>query len=258
MFESPDARALYEQVQASSKLMRNHRVFGLIQNLQDLRNFMSWHVFAVWDFMSLVKRLQIEFTCTTLPWIAPKNFATARLINEIVLGEESDLGPDGTHQSHFDLYLKAMDEVGADTSTIRKFVEMVTARVSVDDALRQAEVEPAIQKFVKATIQIATRGSVEDVLGNFVFGREDAIPEMFQSLLQTWRIDQSTAPTFVFYLQRHIALDGEEHGPAAMQMISDRVGTDTARIKTLLLAAQDAIQARIELWDAMARRFEQS
>lgn len=256
IFEAPEFRILNERVKISSNLMRNHRVFGLIRNIEDLREFMSWHVFAVWDFMSLVKRLQIEFTCTTLPWIAPKNFATARLINEIVLAEESDIGPDGTNRSHFDLYLQAMEEVGADTTRIRKFVELITAQLPVDEALHRAEIAPAIQKFVNATIQVATKGSVEEVLGNFVFGREDAIPEMFQSLLQAWHIDQSTAPTFVFYLQRHISLDADEHGPAAMQMIFDKVGTDTAQINSLLIAAQDAIQSRIDLWDEMAIHLE--
>jgi hypothetical protein len=86
---------------------------------------MQIHVFAVWDFMSLVKRLQSELTCNSLPWMPPVRSRIARFANEVVLGEESDLGPDGKPVSHFELYLRAMDEVGADRTLVRGFMAQI-------------------------------------------------------------------------------------------------------------------------------------
>ena len=81
----------------------NHPIYAEVDSLSRLREFMEMHVFAVWDFMSLVKRLQSQLTCNSLPWIPPVSARIARFTNEVVLGEESDLGPDEKPISHFEL-----------------------------------------------------------------------------------------------------------------------------------------------------------
>jgi hypothetical protein len=55
---------------------------------------------AVWDYMSLVKRLQSELTSNSLPWLPPKSARIARFTNEVVLGEETDLSPDGKNRTY--------------------------------------------------------------------------------------------------------------------------------------------------------------
>lgn len=71
---------------------------------------MTDHIYAVWDFMSLLKALQRHLTCVDVPWVQVGGSQARRLVNSIVLDEESDLetGP----VSHYELYLSAMEEIG--------------------------------------------------------------------------------------------------------------------------------------------------
>ena len=98
-----------------------HPVYAEVASVTDLRRFMEDHIFAVWDFMSLVKRLQRDLTCTKVPWFPADNARAARLINDIVIGEETDVDPDGSYVSHLDLYLRAMAHVGPSTRQFDKF-----------------------------------------------------------------------------------------------------------------------------------------
>ncbi len=248
---------LFEQLSKQQQSLHQHRVFQLLQDPRDLQVFMSWHVFAVWDFMTLVKRLQRELTVVELPWTPPMSAQAARLINDIVLGEESDLAPDGSALSHYELYLQAMQEVGADSSAIQQFVQQLLAGTSPAQALDNPGIPQALSQFVGHTLDVAMHGSLPEVLGNFFFGREDVIPRMFQSLLDQWQLTESEAPVFVYYLQRHIELDSDEHGPAARHLIEDICGDDPQALQQLAQAAESAIDARRLLWDAVANSIQQ-
>jgi hypothetical protein len=228
-----------------------HPVFSSLKTLPDLRRFMELHVFAVWDFMSLLKRLQRDFTTFELPWLPPKNCVVARLVNDIVLGEESDDAPDGTHMSHYDLYVGAMREIGADTTKIETFLASLRSGMAFDRALDAAAAPPVVSRFVTATLKTALHGKSHEVLGSFFYGRENVIPAMFTALLDGWKIDHRTAPMFVFYLNRHIQLDSERHGPAAEAIIEELYGDDEKKLTELHRAAQSAVHQRRIFWDGV-------
>lgn len=245
---------IYSKVESIQSVLEQHPVFSAISDRQSLQTFMHWHVFAVWDFMSLVKRLQRELTCTELPWLPPKFPAAARLINDIVLGEECDVYPQGGHMSHFELYLQAMHEIGAETKAIDSFIAALRAGTPVSTALAQLDIAEEIKDFVKATLDTAMHGSIHHVLGSFFFGRENVIPGMFQRLLDSWHVDEQDAPMFVYYLKRHIELDGDSHGPAAQRMIEEICGDDDAALQNLAEAARMAVASRQRLWDGLLAR----
>jgi hypothetical protein len=201
-----------------------HPIYSEVNSIEHLREFMQIHVFAVWDFMSLVKRLQKEVTGQGLPWLPPPSARVARFANEVVLGEETNLAPDGEPMSHFELYLRAMDEVGADTSVIRTFIERVVEGERWDSALKRINVVTSIDDFVNETLRCANDGSVVEVASYFLFGREDVIPDMFKSLLKLWGNGSAEVPHFAYYLERHIELDGESHGPWAQEMLMTLAG----------------------------------
>ncbi len=229
----------------------NHPLYAEVDSLSRLREFMQIHVFAVWDFMSLVKRLQRELTSTSLPWMPPVRSRIARFANEVVLGEESDLGPDGKPISHFELYLRAMDEIGADTTLVRGFMSQIDLGAQWEDVLEEMNVPPGVADFVNETLGCAIHGSLVEVASFFFFGREDVIPEMFERLLKSWGDAKAEVPHFAYYLQRHIELDGDSHGPWAREMLTALAGQSESNWKEATSAAERAITSRIKLWDSV-------
>ena len=230
----------------------DHPVYAEVASVEDLRRFMEDHVFAVWDFMSLLKRLQRDLTCTNVPWFPADNARAARLINDIVIGEETDVDPDGSYVSHLDLYLRAMADIGASTLQFDRFRSLVLVGVPVEVALTRIGVPPHVQAFVAHTMALANSGSTEEVLAAFFYGREDIIPEMFRRLLDTLygaKHDNDRLRHFIYYIDRHIELDGDSHGPMGRELLEGLVADSPQRDERALRAACNSIKARIELWN---------
>ncbi len=229
----------------------SHELYQSVNSIQALRVFMEAHVFAVWDFMSLAKRLQISLTCTTLPWFPPLNADAARFINEIILNEESDLAPDGSPQSHLEMYREAMQEIGASTHIFDHYCLLLKQGSTVADALKCAGAPQYVVDFVNTTMATALRGSIAEVASYFLYGREDPIPEMFKTLLQCWGLQNTRLPKLRWYLERHIQLDGDEHGPAARKLLQQVTAGDAEKLRNAHRAAQLAIRSRIGLWNGV-------
>jgi hypothetical protein len=231
-----------------------HPLYASIRTSGHLRLFMQSHVFAVWDFMSLLKSLQSQLTCVSLPWVPTTFPESRRFINEIVLGEESDTYQ-GRAMSHFELYLEAMQQCGADTSAIRSLLDTIASRHFNANAI---DAPPAAQRFVAATFRVIHHGSLAAQAAAFTFGREDVIPDLFRTLVRDLNTQQHGAlDTFVWYLERHIEVDGEDHGPLSLRMVADLCGSDEALWNEATEAAVAALQARIALWDGILEQIEQ-
>ena len=239
----------------------DHPVYAEVASVADLRRFMEDHVFAVWDFMSLLKRLQQDLTCTRVPWFPADNARAARLINDIVIGEETDVGPDGFYVSHLDLYLRAMRDIGASTCQFEKFRSLALVGVPVEVALARTGAPHHVQAFVTHTMALASSGSTEEVLAAFFYGRENVIPEMFQKLLDTLygaKHHDDRLRHFIYYIDRHIELDGDSHGPMGRELLEDLVADSPHRGERALQAACSSIKARIELWNGTLSKLRYS
>ena len=221
--------------------------------------FMEHHVFAVWDFMSLLKALQVRLTCAVVPWLPQGNAEVRRLVNEIVLGEESDALPDGGASSHFEIYLQAMREAGASTAQVEHFIRTVESGQTVDGALEDAGVPPAVGAFVRHTFAVIGRGRTHEIAAAFTYGREDLIPDMFTRLVhELERQFPGKRATLRYYLDRHIELDGDQHGEMGRRMVSLLCEGDADREDEATQAAVAALQSRIQLWDGIASAVKNS
>ena len=229
--------------------LASHPLYPSIRTVDDLRVFMESHVYAVWDFMSLLKSLQRSLTCVDVPWVPTRFPASRRFINEIVLGEESD-EYQGRPVSHFEVYLEAMERAGASTAAVRAMVQRVASSPRAEVELSAAP--EAARRFVETTFRVIRTGSLAAQAAAFTFGREDAIPGMFRSLVRDLNREMDgDLGQFVWYLERHIEVDGDEHGPLSLRMVADLCGEDAALWEEAAVAAEEAIGARLALWDGI-------
>jgi hypothetical protein len=230
----------------------NHPVYNAINSLEDLRIFMEHHIYAVWDFMSLLKALQINLTCTQVPWVPVGSAGTRYLINEIVAGEESDVDETGERMSHYEMYLNAMAQCNASTIAFNRFVAVLQDAKSLDHAFDAAQTPDAVRDFVNYTFDTINSRKAHRQAAAFTYGREDLIPDMFHEIVKdlNHKFPQQVAK-FNYYLERHIEVDGGHHSHLATKMTTELCGDDEQKWQEATEASVAALQKRISLWDGI-------
>ncbi|MDC1024979.1 DUF3050 domain-containing protein [Flavobacteriales bacterium] len=221
----------------------NHALYKKLNSVEDIAVMMEYHVYAVWDFMSLLKALQSLLTCTTSPWKPVGDGKIRQLVNSIVLEEESDVDKENNPLSHYEMYIGAMKQCGANTSAIESFVSNVSSTniPSVNDG---------VDAFLKTTFDVIESNATHKIASAFTFGREDLIPDMFTAIVNEYNTENNL-DKFVYYLERHIELDGGEHGPLALELISNLCGDDEDKWKEVEETAIACLVARKKLWDSI-------
>ncbi|MGA0556826.1 DUF3050 domain-containing protein [Larkinella sp. VNQ87] len=233
----------------------HHPVYTQMHDLDDLKVFMHFHSYAVWDFMSLLKTLQNKLTCTNVPWFPTGSADTRFLINEIVTGEESDVDPNGNRKSHFELYQEAMRQCGADTASLETFTATLQQTGKLDAAFQAAQTPIEARDFVDFTFRVIATDKPHVQSAVFTFGREDLIPGMFFAIINDihHRFPE-TVSIFKYYLERHIEVDGDHHSHLALQMTANLCGDNNDLWQEAERATIDALRKRIRLWDGVARQ----
>ena len=234
--------------------LRNHSLYEAIQDQNNLKVFMQHHVYAVWDFMSLIKALQRHLAPNNIPWTQPKNARFANFINTLVLEEESDLALtdaiDSTHASHFQSYCQAMHEVGADTKPIFEFTKCVHEQ-GLNDALKLPSVPKSASQFMHFTFSVIDHNEVHMLAAAIAYGREILVPQLYRSIQQQLPNCATHTHALHAYLQRHIELDEQEHGPLAMQMVQELCGDSRKKQAQAIDVAEQALTTRIKFWNGI-------
>ncbi|WP_370942336.1 DUF3050 domain-containing protein [Amycolatopsis sp. cg5] len=252
----PGVGRIRTEISAARTAVTAHPIYRRISSPAEVAVFMSHHVFAVWDFMSLLKSLQRDLTCVQVPWLPSGHPLSRRLINDIVLIEESD-DFNGGFTSHFELYRAAMTQAGADAGPLDEFLRLLGSGHTVPDALLAAGVPTTAADFVRSTWALATEEPVHCRAAAFAFGREDLIPEMFDQVLGPG-VTAGPLALFADYLARHIEVDGEMHTPMAMQMVADLCGADDALWHECAITVTRTLSARAGLWDGIVAELDRA
>lgn len=247
---NPAIEQLKSAVEPARRQVIDHAIYRNLDSLDAVVTFMEHHVFAVWDFMSLLKVLQRQLTCVQTPWVPTGPATSRRLINDIVMAEESDELGNG-FISHFELYISGMTQATADTTAINTFIDLLRGGGAVATSLKEAGAPDPAGEFVSTTWEFIDRAPVHCQAAAFAFGREDLIPEMFDKITVLNRELDDRLSTFVDYLRRHIQVDSEEHTPMAMQMLTDLCGDDRKKWLECEATVNAAMAARVRLWDGI-------
>jgi hypothetical protein len=245
-------KKLQQAIEPLRQQIINHKVYDLINSIEDLGVFMDHHIYAVWDFMSLLKALQQNLTCTSVPWFPIGSANTRYLINEIVTGEESDVDGDGNRSSHYEMYLNAMQQCGAGATDFLNFIAELKNSGDMDTAFDIAGTPDSVQEFVTNTFDVINSGKSYLQAAVFTFGREDLIPNMFHSIVND--LDNKfpgEVSKFKYYLDRHIEVDGGHHSHLALEMTTELCGNDQQKWEEITNASITALQKRIGLWDGV-------
>lgn len=248
-----NTQTINHSIQPYKDQLLQHSLYNTIKTVDDLNCFLENHVFAVWDFMSLLKALQNKLTCTSTPWLPVGNPEIRYLINEIVVAEETDVDQNGNRKSHFELYLEAMKASGANTNPIENFLEDVEATKNIFVSIKQSNLHPNLKEFLDLTFRVIEEGDSHQIAAAFTFGREDLIPAMFTAILNEFQknFPDKDLSKLIYYFERHIEIDADEHGPMAMKMIEELCENDEKKWQEVEDVSILALQKRIGLWNAI-------
>ena len=231
-----------------------HSLPQAITSIGDLRLFMEHHVFAVWDFMLLLKTLQQHLAPSGVPWVPPTNPEIAGLVNSLVAEEECDLLPENLggplHLSHFAIYRRAMVEIDANTAVIDAVLQQASCGDLVG-AVRHGGIPSPSARFLRTTQALIASGEVHGLAAAFAYGRELLVPDLFRGMFDRLTVLELPCPTLRWYLERHIALDGDSHGPLAETMALTLAGSDPAAHQTVHAVRSQVRSDRAAFWDAI-------
>jgi len=229
-----------------------HKLFHKNLETKHIRYFMESHIFAVWGFMSILKSLQFSLSRNSLPWVPTENTKNGltSFINEIVLSEESDYIEGIGYVSHFEIYLEAMKEIGADSSKILQLIDCINREGSAYDCINNLDILDEVKYFIKFDLDTALSGDLPKIVGSFTLGREKVIPNMFEHIVQSVA-DGNATNKFTTYLNRHIDIDGDRHGPLSSKLL-DKLCTSDENLEDAYQAGIDSLNLRLKVWDKIS------
>ncbi len=225
-----------------------HPLFAHKLEPKQVCKFMESHIFAVWGFMSILKSLQKKIAPNYLPWIPNENTKNGLInfVNEIVLCEESDYIEGIGFVSHFEIYLMAMEQMGAKSDHLHKLITRIIDNGYDEKYLDDADTSDEVKNFLKYDLEVSFNGTLPEIIGVFTLGREKVIPNMFSYILTAIE-DRSSTNHLITYLQRHIDIDGDRHGPLSMKLLD--VYCDNAQLSLAYTSAIKSLELRLSVWD---------
>lgn len=243
---------LIQALQIDREILLDHPLYTELDSLSDFQQFIEYHVFEAWDFMSFLKALQVSLKEMNLHWIPSEDPIIARWIKEIALAKESEKDGERGYCGHFELYLMAMEMAGVSTQRIELLLEKLKSGEDFLNVVTDMGLPAFVRTFIKINFEIVSKGKPHEIAASFTLGRMGLIPELFRKMVDEGvKNHPEKLGKLAFYFDRNIHLDEQEHGPLACIMMNHLIENDPQKLVESEKAARETLQARKVLWDGI-------
>lgn len=236
--------------------INHHKVFSALTSIERFRRFTEMHVYATWDFMCLLKALHRKLNGgSELLWLPPVRSYGEWLINPRLAIEENDITPKGNHLlSHFELYLQAMQECGANTRGINAFIQYVKRDPPLSLLLAQNYLSETTRRYLAGTFDMIITKDSHILAACFAFAHEHIAENMFTHILQhlmPMAAVHDSLASFIYYFQRQIDLTGVLQGPQAETLLAILCGEDEVKWEDATDAAVFSLKSQLQFLDGI-------
>ena len=143
-----------------------------------------------------------------------------------------------------------MVEIDANTAVIDAVLQQASCG-DLAGAVRHGGIPAPSARFLRTTQALIASGEVHGLAAAFAYGRELLVPDLFRGLLDRLTVLELPCPTLRWYLERHITLDGNSHGPLAETMVLTLAGSDSAAHHAVQALRRQVRSDRAAFWDAI-------
>ena len=232
------------------QLLETHRIYDRLHDEASLRLFVEHHVICVWIYNYLMRDLYQEIANHIQPMSSQVQKEAIRLISELVLEEEVDEQNDGTLISHMEIYLEAMQDLGADVGPIMSFFDLLESGKDWVEAARQAHFPIESQLYFEK-INVFFESPVHERAALLFYEGEPYVPDSFLNKLNVLSQTAKTA-RLLEYFEKHIEGLKRPGFSAIGRLVELFCGDDEDLNAAAEARAEEAMKIRLEFWGQIA------
>lgn len=243
-------KALNQQLTDFKNKLQAHPAFNSIQSLAELKIFSAYHIFLVWDYMSLLKSLQTQLTCIQTPWKPVQSPYARYLINSLVLKAESDIAADGNYASHYEMYRDAMQAMNADTGLMDNLMAHIETDMPVIKAIELSNIPGPLKDFLEYTFWVVQKSSLHEQAAVLCYGREGfGHLLLYQRVVALQGNHTNELQPLIYYLRHKNEINEKYHSQLSAILLEQLCGTDEKKWHEASQAANQSLRNRIRLFD---------
>lgn len=232
------------------QMLERHKIYKLLNNQTSLANFMERHVVCVWVYHSLLRSLYQDIVSQLTDLNGDRSKECLRLITEIVLEEVvEDLG-DGQYQSHLELYVEAMEDLGANITPILTFFDMLEKGYTTKRSLELANFPIEAVRYAKTILPLLKEPPYKKAAALFYEG-EPFIPDSFLTQVEVL-LPKVPVNLLLDYFEGHIEGLKRPGFSATGRLVEIFCASDKRYELQAEKIAEKVMKSRLELWNLIA------
>ena len=231
------------------QILESHRLYTALTRREALATFTEYHVVCAWSYNALLRSLQRDIFTQSLPINSDAHKEAIRILSEVAIEEQANESDDGQFISHLELYLDAMEDLGANTAPIIGFFDILAGGVGAAKAVEYADFCPEVAAYARTTVRLLERQFHERAAGLFYEG-EYFIPDRF--LHQLNRLTPAVpVDRLLEYFDGHIEGLKRPGYSAAGRLVEIFTADDEILSEEAEQVGEQVMRQRVHLWNTV-------